>query len=207
MKDLLIFTADADAEAFIKGILDRRLALQTGNFSFDVKRHPLRDSGMIQSGAELVRNEKGRYKKIILIWDYHGSGKEFRFSPAESSCEMQNKLDSFTWKNNSFVVQLVPELEQWLWHCESSLQKHFGITDENLKKWSLEYANLQKNSIEQVWQKQPKELFEYLVRRKLKRTISPRDFAEIGKQASIVGLEKCETFLSLVSCLREWFPA
>lgn len=59
MKDLLVFAADADAEAFLRAVLSKPQALGIRPVTCDIKRHPQRDSGMVQSGAELVRMQKG----------------------------------------------------------------------------------------------------------------------------------------------------
>ena len=52
---------------------------------------------------------------------------------------------------------------------------------------------------------QPKELFEFLIRDRLRRTISPRDFEKIGERAGIKGLMMCESFRHVVEILRDWF--
>ena len=128
MKDLLVYVADADALAFMKAILERPPALGIRPISFDIERHPMRDAGMVQSGAELVRMKKGRYHKALLMWDHHGSGRDHRQTPDVVSHEIQSKLDSFTWRENSAATVLVPELEQWLWFCENAMIAHLRIT-------------------------------------------------------------------------------
>ncbi len=81
MKDLLVYVADADALAFMRSILNKPQALGIRPVSFDIERHPLRDAGMLQSGAELVRMHKGKYQKALLMWDHHGSGQDHKQSP------------------------------------------------------------------------------------------------------------------------------
>ena len=44
------------------------------------------------------------------------------------------------------------------------------------------------------------------MRVKLKQTISPRDFEEIGTRASITKLRNCDSFLRIADILRTWFP-
>lgn len=114
MKDLLVYVADADALAFMEAILNRPQALGIRSVNFDIERHPLRDAGMVQSGAELARMKKGKYRRALLMWDHHGSGRDHRQTPAEVEKEIQDKLDSYTWSGNSAVTVLVPELEQWI---------------------------------------------------------------------------------------------
>ncbi len=206
MKDLLVYVADADALAFMRSTLNKHQALGIRPIRFDIERHPQRDAGILQSGAELTRMKKGYYHKALLMWDHHGSGRDHRQSPDAVGTGMQQKLDSYTWTNNSAVVVLVPELEQWLWYCQSAFAAHCGITVAELEQWAADHARKLDTSVDALKQKQPKELFEYVMREKLKQTISPRDFEEIAKRAGIHGLLACDSFHSIVNTLRLWFP-
>ncbi len=206
MKDLLVYVADADALAFLRAVLNRPQALGVRPISFDIERHPQRDAGMVQSGAELARMKKGKYHKALLMWDHHGSGRDHRQSASEVEQEIQSKLDSFTWSGNSAVTVLVPELEQWLWFCESAIAAHCAITVNQLTQWQEERAAQLGTTTTILKSDQPKELFEHVIRERLKRTISPRDFEEIGSRASINGLTTCASFLAVASTLRNWFP-
>lgn len=206
MKDLLVYVADADALAFMKAIMERPQALGIRPIDFEIERHPMRDSGMVQSGAELVRMEKGKYHKALLMWDHHGSGRDHKQAPDEVEQEIQRKLDSFTWSGNSAVVVLVPEQEQWLWFCESAVAAYCGVTVKQLNQWQNDRAQKLGLTSDALKAEQPKELFEHVMRERLKQTISPRDFEEIGKQASITKLLGCASFLSIAETLRSWFP-
>jgi len=206
MKDLLLYVADADAQAFMNSLLNKPLALSIRQITFDIERHPLRDSGMVQSGAELARMKKSQYQKVLLTWDHHGSGRDHKQSPEQVQEEIQNKLDSYTWRGNSSVTIFMPELEQWLWYSENALISYCNITIDQLRKWLDERSNKLGKTVDALKTEQPKELFEYVMRERLKRTISPRDFAEIGRRAGVSQLMACESFRSIVELLRNWFP-
>lgn len=206
MKDLLVYVADADALAFMRSMLNKHQAIGIRAISFEIERHPQRDAGMVQSGAELARMKKGRYGKALLMWDHHGSGREHRQTPSQVADDIQAKLDAYTWSGNSAITVLVPELEQWLWHCENAVVDYCGVTPAQLVEWTEEYAQKMKCSVETLKHEHPKELFEYVMREKLKRTISPKDFEEIGRRAGIRGLMACDSFRSIVDVLRHWFP-
>lgn len=206
MKDLLVCVADADALAFLRAILQRHQALGIRPVTFDIERHPQRDAGMVQSGAELVRMKKGRYHKALLIWDHHGSGRDHRQAPNLVAQEIQGKLDSFTWSGNSSVTVLVPELEQWLWFCENAVAAHCGVTQVQLQQWIQERSLKLGKTADEMKQQQPKELFENIMRERIKRTISPRDFDEIGQHASVNALLACGSFSAIALTLRAWFP-
>lgn len=181
MKDLLVFAADADAEAFLRAVLGKPQALGIRPVTFDIKRHPQRDSGMVQSGAELVRMQKGRYGKALLLWDHHGSGRD-REEPSKVGQEIQGKLDSFTWSGNSAVTILVPELEQWLWYCETALAAHWAMTKDDMALAVDAYAAQNGITAQEAKRDQPKELFEHIARKRLKRTISPYDFEKSARR-------------------------
>lgn len=206
MKDLLVYVADADALAFMTAILDRPQAVGVRPFIFDIERHPLRDAGMVQSGAELVRMKKGNYHKALLMWDHHGSGRDNKCTPEEVQADIQAKLDTFAWEGNSATIVLVPELEQWLWFCENALAAHCSITVQQLGQWVEAYAAKLGMTAGALKESQPKELFEHVMRERLRKTISPRDFDEIGKRASVNGLRRCPSFLAIVETLKAWFP-
>jgi hypothetical protein len=206
MKDLLVYVADADALGFINALLQRPPALGIRALSYDIQRHPQRDAGMVLSGAELVRMQKGRYQKALLIWDYQGCGRDHKQTPAEVAAEIQDKLDRFTWIDNSAVTLLVPELEQWLWFCETAVATHCRISPEELRQWIQQRADRFGLDMAALKANQPKEVFEHIMRDRLKRTISPRDFEEIGKRASVNALMDCDSFHAIVDVLRIWFP-
>lgn len=206
MKDLLLYVADADAQAFLNSLLNKPFALGIRQITFDIERHPQRDSGMVQSGSELTRMKKGKYQKALLTWDHHGSGRDHKQSPEQVRDEIQSKLNSYTWSDNSSITIFVPELEQWLWYCENALISYCGISENDLNTWLADRADKLGKPVGLLKAEQPKELFEYVMRERLKRTISPRDFAEIGKIAGVNGLMGCGSFSSVIEVLRAWFP-
>jgi len=206
MKDLLVYVADADALGFVRAILNRPQALGIQSITFDIERHPQRDAGMVQSGAELTRMKKGRYGRALLLWDHHGSGRDHKQTPTQVAQEIQGKLDSFTWSGNSATTVLAPELEEWLWFCESAVATHCGVTMLQLQQWIEERAAKLVKPVDALKQQQPKELFEHIMRERIKRTISPRDFEQIGQRASVNALLASESFGAIAQTLRTWFP-
>ncbi len=206
MKDLLVNTADADALGLMRSVLGRPDALGIRTIAFDIERHPQRDAGMVQSGAELARMKKGGYHKALLLWDFAGCGREHRMSAQELEIEVQARLDSYSWSGRSATTALVPEVEVWLWYCESALAKHCGVTVDAIGLCLQAFAVKQGKALEILKQDQPKELFEHLMREHLRRTISPRDFEEIGRHASIKRLRECPSFDRIVGILQGWFP-
>lgn len=206
MKDLFLLTADADALAFMKSILSRNEALGIRPITFEHMRHPMKDSGVVKDGPETARLYKGKCNKALLLWDYHGSGHEKRYPADESALKLQERLDGVTWADNSAAVTVAPELEEWLWHSAPSIATYFGAEQNQLAGWMNEYATKKRLTVEKITKDFPKELFEFICIDKLKRSISPRDFEEIGKIASITALQGSVSFTKILLMLRDWFP-
>ncbi len=206
MKDLLLLAADADAEAFFSALISRNDAMGTRPITLDTDRHPGRDSGVVQSGPELLRMRKGEYRRALLILDHHGSGREQRMDPAALSGSLQSRLDQCTWTDNSLVVVLAPEVERWLWSTGAALARHFEVSQDDMTTYARRWCKTDGLSLERARVEKPKELFEGVVRGYLKRTLSPRDFARIGDLASARALSLEPEFVRLRATLRGWFP-
>jgi hypothetical protein len=206
MKDLFLLTADADALAFMRSVLRRNDALGIRPVTVECMRHPMKDAGVIKDGPETARLFKNKCHKALLMWDYHGSGHEKRLSVTDSEIRIQDRLDGVTWADNSGAVAVVPEIEEWLWYCHSTLAAYFAVEQATVTGWMNDYAAKKKSSIETITTKYPKELFEFICIEKLRRSISPRDFEEIGKMADIRALQGSSSFSRILSLLRHWFP-
>lgn len=207
MKDLFVMTADADAMAVMNSVLKRPESLGIRPITFEVIRHTMRDSGVIKDGPEISRMYKGKFAKTLMMWDYHGSGLEARLSPTDSIARMQGRLDSVTWEGNSGAVVLVPELEEWLWRNTASLCSYLGVEQDKINSWLSEFPHPGKRRLPPaaLIESYPKELFEYICIGKIKRTISPRDFEEIARVASLRAWQESESFARVVGLLRGWF--
>jgi hypothetical protein len=127
MKDLFVLTADSDAQALMTSVLRRHRELQIQPITFKVQRFAGRDSGMVKVGPEIARDlaQKTEYSRLILMWDHHGSGWNAR-TPENATHTIQGRLDGVTWADRSAAVVIVPELEEWLWHCPASIARCIG---------------------------------------------------------------------------------
>lgn len=206
MKDLLLLAADADAGAFFSSLISRGEALGIRPITLDTDRHPGRDSGVVQSGPELLSMRKGQYRRTLLILDHHGSGRDQRMSPSELAASLQLRLDQCTWTHKSLVVVLEPEVERWLWSTGAALARHFGVSQDVLTRYANHWCKSVGLTLDDAKAEKPKELFEGVVRGSLRRTLSPRDFARIGALASVRALSAEPDFVRLRAALRGWFP-
>ncbi len=205
-QDLFILTADADAKAVMEAVLQRHQSLGIRPITFQVERHPARDSGIAKDGPEFARQFRREFRYAILLWDHAGSGWEHRIGPAQGESSIGARLAGVSWKSRSLAVAVVPELEAWLWPNRASLRRHWNVTNRELDGLIKEFEKERGVRAGTAVSSQPKELFEFIQVQKLLRTISPRDFADIANRASLRDWRSCDSFNTIVQVLNKWFP-
>ena len=82
---------------------------------------------MVKEGPEIARAmvQKTEYSRLILVWDHHGSGWHDT-KPEQAVTRIEQRLDGVTWTDRSAAVVVVPELEEWIWHCPASVARCVG---------------------------------------------------------------------------------
>ena len=206
MKDLFVFTADADALAVIRAVLDRPSAIGIRSIACDVDRHTGKDPGMVKNGPELIRMtlKKTEFQNVMLIWDYDGSG-DLR-SPEQSRAGIQLRLRQVTWEDRSDAVVVVPEIEEWLWHDLSALAHGLSIDVTRLQPHIDSFVAKRNKDFLTCKRTQPKELFEHCLYQVSRRKPLPDDFKRIATSANLARWEESTTFASFMEILRRWFP-
>ncbi|MBF0401798.1 MAG: hypothetical protein HQL90_13655 [Magnetococcales bacterium] len=207
MKDLLVYTADADAQAVMSEVLIRHQSLGIRAISCEVDRHTGRDSGMLATGPELVQFKKNEFRRVLLLWDHHGSGKEGQ-SCEKTQQELVFRLEKYTWTNNNMAIAILPELESWLWHSPDALLQHLQISEFDMASWQTEFTKrtAKDEDVASICREQPKEMFEYLVVKKERRKPRPSDFKAIARIASLDKWQQSPSFRMIVEGLKRWFP-
>ena len=208
MKDLFVLTADADAQALIRAVLQRHQNLNIKPISFEVQRFTGRDAGMVKAGPEIVRAmvKKTEYSRIILVWDHHGSGWD-KLNPTEAATRVERRLEGVTWTQRSAGVVVVPELEEWLWHCPADVARHLGANAADFETSITRALSRMNLTREQCCRERRKELFEAVVYYKKRRKPLPEDFEALGSSCDLSQWVQSETFARFVQTLRSWFPA
>jgi hypothetical protein len=207
MRDLFVFTADADALAVVRAVLSRPKAIGIREIDFEVDRHVQHDPGMVTNGPEIVRMrvQKAACQNVLLLWDHHGSGWDQK-TPDEARKAIRLRLDQATWRDRSEAVVIVPELEEWLWHNPASIARRLGVAVGTLEQWAGEFAEGQGTDYPTCKEHTPKELFRNSVYRCRKGRPLPEDFEQIALRAGLKDWQKSPTFAAFVTILRTWFP-
>ncbi|MGA3190083.1 MAG: hypothetical protein ABSF22_23495 [Bryobacteraceae bacterium] len=206
MKDLFVFTADADAEGLIRSVLQRPKALGIRPITFDVERHVGRDPGMVKDGPEIARMkvQKSEYARLVLIWDHEGSGWH-ALTPDTAVAQIQQRLNGVTWENRSAAIVLVPELEEWIWRCRTSLARHLGLGARDFERRIADIAVGQNLPVERFVKEHPKELFGELFYQKRRSQPLPEDFSNVAASADLDAWASSKTFNRFRTVLQEWF--
>ncbi len=200
MKDLIMLVADKNTEFLLKGLLPRLpRILNTKIFDFDVKIHPLRDSGLRKDSSEFLRPFIYQYRYAIVLFDYEGSGDHT--SHTQLVEKIENELQINGWENKNAVIIIEPEIENWVWVNSPHLAQEMDWEDtETLNNWLSEKGLKNQNDAKPP---RPKEAFEDA----LKETGKPRSSAiyqNIAEKASFKGCIDTN-FQKLKSTIINWF--
>ncbi|HNY51343.1 MAG: hypothetical protein BWY69_01518 [Planctomycetes bacterium ADurb.Bin401] len=200
MKDLLILTADKDAEFFIKSLLEKIPNIESTHLiDYDIISHPQRDPGVVTHAVEFVRPYINDYNFLMIIFDYEGSGKE-SLSKDVLESEMEDDLNKNGWQDRNVCIALYPELESWLWVNQTHLHNILDWEDtQNIYDWLC--ANGQTFNANKP--DRPKEAFEAALR-KQKRPRSSSIYSDLAQRASY---RHCidPSFNKFLTTIKMWF--
>lgn len=200
-KDLIVLVPDMDIESVLTELLNRPADLGIRELRYDIRRHPLHDSGCATKAAEFLRNFLTAYRYAIVCFDYEGSGREGR--PSEKVARtVRMSLERNGWKNRCEVIVLVPELETWIWTGTPQVAKVLGWQGgyEPLRRWLIEKGFWKADDLKPF---RPKEAVEAVLRRTTKRRSSSL-YARIARNANPENCRETE-FARLWKTLQGWF--
>ena len=204
MKDLVVIAADKQMQRTVETLLAHRYqALGIAQVIFDVLRHPQKDPGCRTASEALLTPSRNRYRKAIVVFDYHGSGEK-NLTASELESALESRLCSQGWESESIAFVVIdPELEAWV----------FGATDRQLERvvnwsqpksardWLTDQGKLNEGDVKP---KDPKAAINAL----LTQIRKPLDSALFIDLAQTVSLNRCRdrAFNKFRSTLQRWFP-
>src|SRR5437899_1669556 len=87
----------------------------------------------------------------------------------------KKRLNGVTWTDRSAAIVVVPEMEEWLWHCPASIARYFGIDAAELDAVMARALISLNLSRERCCREKPKELFETILYARGRRKPLPAD--------------------------------
>lgn len=203
MTDLLLVTADQDAEFTVKALLKRHLRqFGVGDFTWEVIRNIGRDSGCRTDSVALLRDQIKRYRYVIVLFDYEGCEPPNRATKETVADTLERDLARNGWKDRCRAILVDPELENWIWTRHDRMARSIGWKGKDeLYAWLEQHKWISPDAVKP---ERPKESFEAAI-----------DITDIAVSASLfeeiatgAPLGKCTdpAFLDLMDQLAAWFP-
>jgi hypothetical protein len=200
VKDLIVLTADPQMQRTVETLLgNRQRALSIPGISFDVQRHPHRDSGCRTASEGILRPLRNEYRKAMTVFDFDGSGAR---NATASELERQYELAGWEKGQVAFIV-IEPELEAWLFGTSySHLQRAVNWSQsEPINEWLAAMGYMVAGNAKPS---DPKGAIEAILKLE-KMPLSSDLFAELARRVS---LNRCQdrAFQKFRNILRRWFP-
>lgn len=203
MTDLLLVTADQDAEFTVKALLKRHLKqFGIGDFTWEVIRNIGRDSGCRTDSVELLRDQIKRYRYTIVLFDFEGCEPPNNASKEAVAAKVEQDLSRNGWQDRCRAILIDPELENWIWTRHDRMARSIGWKGkDDLYTWLEGKGLIGANGVKPP---RPKESFAAAID-VTNIELSASLFEEIAEGAPL-GSCTDPAFKALVEQLAEWFP-
>ncbi len=204
-KDLLVLSADGTIQRTVQTLLEeRRDSMGISTITVDYQTHPHRDSGCRSAPEAVIKPSQGRYGKLMVLFDFHGSG-ENRRTATQLELDLERHLEIMGWgHDNVAVVSIEPELEAWVFGAH--LQRIGRLMNwshrQSVRNWLESNGHL---SIGQSKPNDPQAAFDHMLASQ-RKSRSRRLFVDLARHVS---LNHCQdrAFQKFRSTLQRWFPA
>jgi len=200
-KDLVVLTADKDAEFAVRGILSRHKALGIRSVSADFFRHPEHDSGVLCRAYTFLQPFVSTHAHALVVMDREGCGQE-QLGREILESRIEEALQGAGWTDRMAAIVPDPELEIWVWSDSPHVDAVLGWTGRkpDLRAWLLSNGYAREEAAKPD---RPKEAMEEA----LHMARQPWSSAIFERLAQQVSLSRCQdaAFLKLRDTLRRWF--
>ncbi|GIW78772.1 MAG: hypothetical protein KatS3mg105_0579 [Gemmatales bacterium] len=200
-RDLIVLTADKNAQFAIRGIMSRHKSLGIrNNITTDFHVHSNRDPGVLRDAHHFLRSFCHSHQHALVVFDREGCGRKDGREDLEG--EVEANLSQSGWDDRARVIVIDPELEVWVWSDSPHVSKELGWKDcePDLRTWLTENGFFQEGASKP---ERPKEAVEAVLR----QVRVPRSSAIYESLAKKVGFSRCQdqAFEKLKNVLQEWF--
>jgi hypothetical protein len=200
-KDLVVLTADKNAQFAVRGILSRHHSLGIRPLNPDYLLHPGKDPGVLHTAHEFLRAFTKVYAHALVLMDREGSGRDAA-PRGELEARIEAGLGKSGWEDRAAAVVIDPELDVWVWSDSSHVDRELGWSHRqpDLRSWLTTKRILAEGAVKP---ERPKEALEAALREVRK----PRSSALYEALALKLSLAKCTdpAFGKLRTVLQRWF--
>lgn len=202
-KDLVVLTADKNAQFAFKGLLTRHRALGVRAIEADLYVHPERDPGVRTRAHDFLRPFASSHAHALAMLDLEGSGRDAT-SREDLEAEIESRLNRSGWSGRAAAIVVAPELDVWVWSDSPHVEDLLGWKGRTprLRDWLLQRDWLVTPSLKPERSKEALEAVLLEVRK-------PRSSAVHQALAEKVSLGHCSdpAFRRLRATLQQWFGA
>ena len=203
-RDLFVLVADSQLQRTIATLLEHRLlALEIGDISFEVQRHPGRDPGCRIDADSFLRHIQDNYRKVMVVFDFEGCGAS-NTTAGELEGQLEQQIENAGWElDRVAVIVIEPELEAWLFGGTfSHLEQAIGWSHpQPIQHWLVSGDHLSSGLVKPA---DPKAAMEALLLQ-AGRPRSSKLYADMAEKMSLV---RCRdrAFQKFRATLQHWFP-
>ena len=203
--NLVVLTADLQMHRVVETLLQyRRPSLGISpDFSVEVRRHPQQDSGCRTASQTVLNPLRNTHRKVMVIFDWQGSGAGVDAVELESDLERQYERDGWETGRVAFVV-IEPELDAWVFGASlPRLQQAFEWSQpQPIRDWLESRGHLQPGAAKP---QDPKRAVDAIMELHRKHRTA-KMYADLARNT---GLARCQdrAFQKFRSTLQRWFPA
>ena len=204
MSDLIILTADGNMEALMKGLMSKIVKVETVNpFTMEIKSITGADPAMRNRVVEFARPLIGKFKKIVIMLDFEGSGANITPQALQTTISQQLAVNGWN-KENHHVVVFEPECDAWLWVAEAQMRATFKSPRGKVMEEGFRSFLIKKSfELKDTKPSRPKEAIEAIC----KELLISRTSSLYEKLAANASYKDCTdpAFLAFITQIRNWF--
>ena len=200
--DLMVLTADRQAEHLMRALLPRSQSLGIRPVQASFAAHPDRDAGCLLHAHEFLLPFSAMYSHAIVMLDREGCGRESRDRLALEA-GIEKLLRSSGWGDRAAAIVLDPELEIWIWTPSRQVDEAVGWAGRqpDLRTWLRQQGLLKEGATKPS---RPKEALEAALMHVGKVRMGPL-YGQVAYRTSTAGCVDA-SFAKLKELLQKWFP-
>lgn len=200
-KDVIVLVADVQQEKTLEILLSVRCeSLGIRAITFDIFRHPHKDSGVFHGAADFLASyQPPAYTYALVLLDHAWTGAPPTATELQQA--LKHRLVTRGWDDkNCQVIVAAPELEAWVWSTSPRVAEVLRTSWDDIHVLARQHNYWREGDVKPH---QPKELLEAILKQQ-QRPRSSAIYQELARRVSLAGCQDA-AFQLLCTTLREWF--